>query len=67
MKQKRRVAPVLYVALFEIALMRDEVRAIRGDLADEAAARFLSRLDAAEREALRLIERVERGRSSVPH
>lgn len=63
MRRKRELIPKVYVALFDISLLRDEVRT----LAEHDAQRFLSRIDTLEATALRLLETFEAQSRVVTH
>jgi hypothetical protein len=65
--KRRPVLPTLYDALFEVCAMRDAVKALRFDLEEMEATRFLSRLESAELAALQLIDRVETERGVSAH
>jgi hypothetical protein len=64
---KRPSVPKLYGTLFEISAMREQVRALGVDPTDYAAARFLSRLQEVETQAIRLLEHIETNRGVVTH
>ena len=51
--------PALYNALSDIALLREAVTSLASDVVDAEAAHMMARLDSAERQGFRLIERVE--------
>jgi hypothetical protein len=51
--------PLLYRSLFQITAMRDDVGAMRGDLEDADARRFVNRLDTLEQQAMKLLDMLE--------
>ena len=51
--------PLLYRSLFQITAMRDDVGTLSGEVEDAEAARFVSRLDTLERQAMKLVEMLE--------
>jgi hypothetical protein len=63
MKRERELLPKVYAALFDISLLRDEVRT----LAEHDAQRFLSRIETLEAKALQLLDRFESQTRVVTH
>lgn len=61
-----RLLASLYEALSKISVLRDDVSDLSPDLAETQLARFLTQLDTAEREALRLMAGIE-GERVVAH
>ena len=57
----------LYTVLLEIGQLREGVHGLHAEIAADDTARYLSRLDAFEREALRLLDGLELRRSVVHH
>ena len=57
----------LYAALFEIATLRDEVRALSSEMTGIDESRFLSRLDFIEAAAVRLVDDCEQRRRVASH
>ena len=65
--KRRATVPKLYGTLFEISVMREQVRELGVDPTDYAAARFLSRLGEVEAQAIRLLDHIETNRGVVAH
>lgn len=63
MERKRELLPKVYVALFDISLLRDEVRT----LAEHDAQRFISRIETLEAKALQLLDTFEAQRRVATH
>lgn len=63
MKRKRELLPKVYVALFDLSLLRDEVRT----LAEHDAQRFISRIETLEAKALQLLDTFEAQRRVATH
>ena len=59
--------PLLYRSLFQITAMRDDVGALSGEVEDAETARFVSRLDVLEREAMKLVEMLEAIDNTTSH
>ena len=57
----------LYAALFEIATLRDEVRALSSEMTSIDESRFLSWLDFLEAAAVRLVDDREQRRCVSSH
>jgi hypothetical protein len=67
---KRRPLPLLpriYDALFDLSLMRDEVRRLGGKIAERDTLRFNSHFDLLEAKALRLVDEFESRHRVVAH
>jgi hypothetical protein len=57
----------LYRALLEMSALRDEVRALAGEMTQETESRYLSRLDLLEAAAVRLADQCERRGGTRSH
>ncbi len=57
----------LYAALFAIATLRDEVRALSSEMTSIDESRFLSRLDFLQAAAVRLVDDCEQRRRVCSH
>lgn len=64
---KRPVTLHAYRALFELSALRDLLRGLHDELAEEDAARLTSRLQRLERDALQLLALVEDRRPIASH
>jgi hypothetical protein len=65
--RKRSIPPCVYYALFEISSLRDQLHGLQDELGADEAARFTSRLQRLESDALLLADIVERHRPSASH
>jgi hypothetical protein len=63
----RRKELLVYQALFETSLLREDVKRFGDELAEADAARYLSRIDRLQSEALRLVQQFEEQRGAVAH
>lgn len=63
----REPLPLLYETLFQITAMRDDVDALSGAIEDTDTARFVTRLNTLERQALTLLQIVEADENPVSH
>jgi hypothetical protein len=65
--KRRPLIPYVYSALFEISSLREQLHGLSADLGAEEAARFTSRLQRLESDALHLIDNVESRRPTTSH
>ena len=61
------VASKLYRALLEISALRDEVRALGGEMTQEIESGYLSRLDLLEAAVVRLVDQCEQRGGTRSH
>lgn len=65
MKRQALLLPKTYRALFELAVLREEVHGLADEVEDAEAERLLRRVEVMEAQALQLIQTFEK-RQSVP-